>query len=407
MNQKSNEYYQAAEQSVHVFFLWLMEKVAEEMDKRKLKFRYCSFLTNMLLDLDVIAKALKAKEIDIFREIVPLSGITFTRNDDSPTKGCNDSLFRFDNLSERPCFLGTLTLVSSSPDTGVMQNAISFIMADSEDDGLLAMTNYFQARRELCKARCEVLSFIGEQIVDFEKKQWKDLCLPKKMRDRVRLEVRDFFGAEKHYDNHAIRYRRGLALVGGRGNGKTTACHAIAATSGVPVIYGSAAHLTVEEVPAMLEKTMGYNKPCIVVVEDLDMVVPSEDAETLIRILYVLEKISLTEGVFLVGTINSDSLDANVFRPGLFDTFHFFPNPAKEERNMMFVQVLGNFWSSIDKAERERIIESLEGCSGAVIQEMMSRSILYSKGEPKLSHLNRAMSEVLGATNQQGMTFGF
>jgi len=408
MNEKSAEYYQAAEQSVHVFFLWLLEKVTEEMKKRKLTFSYCSFLTNMLEDLDVIAKECKAKEVKIFKNIVPLSGITFTHNDSFPTQGCNDALYRFDALSSKPCYLGTLTMINSNPQIGVTQNAISFILADNEDDGLLAMTNYYQTRRELCKARCEVTSFVGEKIENFQKRVWEDLCLPKKTLDDMRLEVKDFFKAEQYYDAHGIRYRRGMALVGARGNGKTTACQVIASTIGVPVVYGSAAQLTMEGIPQLLERTMGYNTPCVVVIEDLDMVIPGDDPEPLIALLSVLENVSMTEGIFLIGTINSDSVDASVFRPGLFDVFYFFSNPSQNERNSMFCRVLGKFWTSMKAEDRKSIVEKLEGCSGAVIQEVMSRAILESKGQTKLPNLIRAIEEIMAATNHgPGSSIGF
>jgi len=171
MNEKSTEYYQAAEQSVHVFFLWLLEKVSEGMKKRKLKFGYCSFLTNLLQDLEVIATAAKATKMDVFKDIVPLNGITFTHNDSVPNPGCNDVLYRFDTLSDKPVYLGTLTMINSNPQVGIAQSAISFVLADTSDDAMLAINNYYETRRDLCRQRCQVISFTGEPIEDFEHKK--------------------------------------------------------------------------------------------------------------------------------------------------------------------------------------------------------------------------------------------
>jgi hypothetical protein len=403
MTDKSSEYYSAAEQSMHVFFLWFLEKVSEEMKKRKMSFGYCSLLTNMLQDLDVIANAAKAKKLDLFKSIVPLSGITFTRNDGLPKQGCNDVLYKFDSLSDKPAYLGTLTMINSSPQIGIGQSAISFILADNEDDGLLAMNNYYEMRRELCRTRCEVSSFLGEQIDDFEQKKWTDLHLPSKALSAIKLEVSDFFRAEKYYETHKLRYRRGMALVGPRGNGKTTACHVIASTAGVPVIYGSALQLTNEEVASVLLRTIGYNAPCIVVIEDLDMVVPTEDSEPLIILLSMLEKISNTEGIFLIGTINSEVVESGVFRPGLFDTYFFFQNIAAEERKAMFDRILGKFWRAIPKQDRENVVNRLDGCSGAVVQEVISRAILNSNAAPTLKNITNAMEEILNAA---GKNFG-
>lgn len=408
MNEKSSEYYQAAEQSVHVFFLWLLEKVSEGMKKRKLKFGYCSFLTSMLQDLEVIAPASKAKRIDIFKDIVPLSGITFTHNDAPARMGCNDVMYRFDSLSNKPVYLGTLTMINSSPQTGISQSAISFVLADSEEDAMLAISNYYQTRRDLCRQRCQISSLSGDALDDFPQTKWSDLALPPATAREIETEVRDFFKAESHYEVHGIKYRRGLLFAGPRGNGKTMACQAIASCAGVPVLCGNAFQMTAEELGFLLPRAIGYNSPCIVIVEDLDLIFsPSEEAETMVALLSMMDKIALMEGVMMIGTINSEHIEPGFFRPGLFDATYFFPNPASEERKRMLCRMLGKCWKSFSKQEKEELVTRLEGCSGAVIQEVVSRAIL-GNGSPTKKEVMASADEVLAAFGQSsGNSIGY
>lgn len=396
MNDKSAEYYQAAEQSVHVFFLWLLEKVSEEMKKRKVKFGYCSFLTSRLEDLDIIAPASKAKRIDVFKNIVPLSGITFTHNDGPARIGCNDVLYRFDTLSNNPVYLGTLTMINSSPQTGISQSAISFILADDEEEAMLAVTNYYQNRRALCRQRCQVNYLSGDAFDDFPETKWSDLALPNSTAKDLEMEVKDFFKAEDHYKTHGINYRRGLLFVGPRGNGKTLACQAVAANTGVPVLFGNAFQMTAEELGSLLPRAIGYNSPCIVIVEDLDLIFsPSEEAETMVALLSMLDKVALMDGVLMIGTINAERIEPGFFRPGMFDSTYFFPNPAESERKRMLERMLGKCWRAMDGKTKYALVARLEGCSGAVIQEVVSRAILSSSGSPTKNEVLKAADEVI------------
>jgi len=395
---KAVEYYQAAEQSVHVFFLWFLEKVCAEVSKKGRKFGYCSFLTSMLQDLDVIAAASKAKKLEVYKDIVPIEGVTFTQNDEPVQAGCKDVLYEFKSLSPKPVYLGTLTMINTSQ-SGMSQSAMSFMLAENAEEATLALTNYHGVRKDLCRQRSQVANFAGDRYESFQNVKWADIALPSGMAKKIENEIADFFKADETYGKHGLRHRRGMLFVGPRGNGKTIACQAIGTNVSVPVIYGWALQTTSEDVHTMLTRAIGYNAPCVVIVEDLDaLLLASDESEAILNLLYLLEKVASMDGVFLVSTVNSENFDTTLFRPGLFDSFYFFPNPAENERKRMFQRMLRGKWNKIPKEAREDLIARLDGKSGAILQEVVSRAILASKGSPSAKHLLAAADEVVSVS---------
>lgn len=171
--------------------------------------------------------------------------------------------------------------------------------------------------------------------------------------EQMVADARTFFSSGESYQRRGVPHRRGWMLTGPPGNGKSSACMAVATEVGRDLHAINLRSLSSDN---DLRKAMQNTGNCIVVMEDIDCSGLSRepDAEgkrpgiTLSGLLNAIDGVGACEGRLLIMTANTpENLDRALVRPGRIDRTWVLDNATEEQIRRMAVnfeadeQVLG------------------------------------------------------------------
>lgn len=147
--------------------------------------------------------------------------------------------------------------------------------------------------------------------------------LPPVMEVAVR-EVETYLAGRKWMEDRGIRHRRGIALVGQPGTGKSEFVRWLGARYSLPLIVAELPTFTDRDLRMVRDKARG---PCILLLEDFDAVfrgrenVTGHDGPKLTfdAILNLLSGVDQVDCLSILTTNDPRSLDPALIRPGRFD----------------------------------------------------------------------------------------
>jgi hypothetical protein len=227
---------------------------------------------------------------------------------------------------------------------------------DREDlDWFLAELRALRLRR----SRARGFVVVGEgDLSGLPSVTWDDVVLPARLKQEIREAVDDFVAGEPRCRRFGIPWRRGFLLVGPPGNGKTTVCKVIAATSGLPFVYarprGDWSNREIDHA----FRTAKELAPSIMCVEDVDALFKTQ--VTLSHLLNRLDGFDDTTGLLILATSNHpEVLDrALLQRPSRFDRVWRLGDPDLPTRRAYVDHLLG------DLVEPETIMKAADATAG-------------------------------------------
>lgn len=375
-------YYEAAEHSSHVFFLWTMDKITKELRSQGARIKYYSFLTNPLSDLDLVASFAKAEEQDVFKSFAPLSDVTFLKNGPSErdaNTGPRNVVYEFRTGRSR-AFLGTIAMINSDSDL-IGQSSVSFVLASSESSAMKILSKYYDHRRDTYSKKRLIVDLAGRRLDGLQEAKWSDIFLPDGISGDIRNEVTSFFQSRDKYKSRGLAYRRGILLGGLPGNGKTAICRAIASTVAVPVLYGFLDPNDIATSLSVAKETIVQYAPCVAIFEDADVFV--SDDVTRGHVLGLMDGVLRLDGLLMVASTNApEKLDfAFTGRPGRFDSYYHLPNPGESERRKILKKALGR--SRISQKSIAAAVEAMNGLSAAFVQEVAVFALLKASSQDR------------------------
>jgi len=186
-------------------------------------------------------------------------------------------------------------------------------------------------------------------------------------------DFESFFEREAWFRENKLPFRRGYLLHGPPGNGKSTAIRAMMTSRGLTA-YAMRLFDSQQDDSDLdhLFDIAVKNRPCMVLLEDLDRVFP-KTGETKSRIslqalLNALDGVGTGEGIVVVATANEPTIldPAILRRPGRFDRVVHFPNPSAELR-LQYLQLLN---PSLPARRLTLSVEHSDGLSFAQLREV-------------------------------------
>lgn len=258
-------------------------------------------------------------------------------------------------------------------------------------------------------------------FLNVKDKSWGSIILKPEIKREIRANTIDFLSKRKCWAEYGIPQKRGILLAGEPGTGKTVICKALMAeVDGVTCITTNAYGLSADEYITELYEMAQDLSPCIVFIEDIDLIGLNREeyhyqrGPALLSLLNVLDGVEEKREIVTVATTNNlETLDRAISqRPSRFDRVVKLSLPSLEERK----ELVGLLCQKIplDEPTQSCIARKTEHCTPAQLQEVIySLAIEYpdeSLGalspylELNKDDIDRAISRINGR-NRQRMGF--
>jgi AAA+ superfamily predicted ATPase len=273
-----------------------------------------------------------------------------------------------------------------------------WIVADEKQ----LVDDFFDA---VCEWGCEVR---GEILVyhdgGFEKDKelfdsiktstFDNLVLRDSLKEEIQKDFTQFFDSRELYERYGIPWKRGAIFVGPPGNGKTHTLKALINHLGKPCLYvrsfKSECGTEQENMAEVFERArMG---PCIVVLEDLDSMIDSNNRSFFLN---ELDGFQSNNGVVVLATTNHPGkLDSSILdRPSRFDRKYRFDLPASAERLAYLLKWNKNLQTELQVSEEAaaRVVEATEGFSFAYLKELFVASMVQWMSDGRRKSMNDVM----------------
>ena len=300
-------------------------------------------------------------------------------------------------------------VICASWRVGYGDRSISVVVGDNETD-VRAFTTAVCA---YCNdPRRAVLCFRGgcwganhEIWEDIQGASFDDLVLAGDLKQRIRGDLERFMGARAEYERFKVPYKRGVLFVGPPGNGKTHCVRATLKMLGLPVLYVMSLKAPYTPEDKCIDQVFARARevaPCVLVFEDLDAMINSENRS---YFLNQLDGVGTLSGILTVATTNhAERLDAAIVeRPSRFDRKYAFDLPSHAERQTYVSQ-----WNArldremqISASDLEALVEATEGFSFAYLKELFVSSMVRWVSEARKAPMRDVLTEELRTLREQ------
>src|SRR3989339_24759 len=230
----------------------------------------------------------------------------------------------------------------------------------------------------------------GEFIESIQQLTDEELILPEEIKRSIKSNVIGIIERYRlHGNNNKLNefniIKRGILLFGAPGTGKSLTIRWLMSTLRCNFIVATGKHLKRSDDVAEVFSLARSIRPCVVVLEDLDLYGLSRDGgyfngQILNELLNQLDGASNLNGVVTIATANKlEVLDkALTKRPGRFDVIIHYENPSLKER----INLLNLNLSKTDTGKSvdiNHIADITDGFSPAQIVEVVKRGYIISR----------------------------
>jgi len=215
---------------------------------------------------------------------------------------------------------------------------------------------------------------------------WEDAFLGDGVTEILRHNISFFLENRAFFQEHGIPCKRGILFHGPPGNGKTLAGKILACQSGINFIWATSKHIfwlehnCRSDAFAAVYELARRISPCIVFLEDIDLLVGEERTDSKARLgafLNELDGFENNKHVITIATTNfPEVLDKAISeRPGRFDVKVRFDNPDHATR-LGILKMYGKSLEFEQDADLEEIADAANGLSCAAVREVVTRAFI-------------------------------
>jgi len=246
--------------------------------------------------------------------------------------------------------------------------------------------------------RGKKVEFAGRlRFLELKDRSWGSVILEENIKKEIRANTISFLSRKKDWAQYGIPPRRGVLLAGEPGTGKTIICKALMAEAGViTCITTSAYALDADEYLTDLYELAEDLSPCLVFIEDIDLIGQNREefgyqrGSALLSLLSVLDGIEEKKEIVTVATTNCpETLDKALSeRPSRFDRVIKLSRPSIEQRIELVRRLCEKI--PLDGGTQEYIAGKTENCTPAQLQEIIYSLVIQYSAEQSELLVNKA-----------------
>lgn len=253
--------------------------------------------------------------------------------------------------------------------------------------------------------RGKKIEFKGRiHFLNVKDRSWDSIMLDPAVKREVKANTTEFLSNSKRWVEYGIPSKRGVLLAGEPGTGKTIICRALMAEArGITCIATNAYALSCDEYITELYEMAEDLSPCIVFIEDIDLIGMNrieynyQHGPAMLSLLSVLDGVEEKREIVTVATTNNlEILDKAISqRPSRFDRVIKLYLPSLEQRKELVELLCKKI--PIDEPNQEYIARRTERCTPAQLQEIVYSLAIEHLGEHHSSgsqHLKLSMNDV-------------
>jgi len=223
------------------------------------------------------------------------------------------------------------------------------------------------------------IEFSGRiRFLDVKDRSWDSIVLDSETKREIKANTVDFLKRGEEWSKYGIPLKRGILLAGEPGTGKTIICKALMAEAdGITCITTSGYALDDDDYITELYELAENLSPCIVFIEDIDLIGQNRmefgymRGPALLSLLSVMDGVEEQREVVTIATTNClETLDKALSeRPSRFDRVIKLSRPSIEQR----IELVRRLCEKIPLGEKtqEYIAGKTENCTPAQLQEII------------------------------------
>ncbi|HEY0765497.1 MAG TPA: AAA family ATPase [Pyrinomonadaceae bacterium] len=266
-----------------------------------------------------------------------------------------------------------------------------------------------------CEVRGEILVFHDgyfqkdkQLFSSIKNATFENLILPYSLMQQVQNDFQQFFDSREIYERYAIPWKRGALFIGPPGNGKTHTLKALVNQLAKPCLYIRSFKTddeTEQENISEVFKRARMMSPCVLVLEDLDSMIHSENRSFFLN---ELDGFQSNNGVVVLATTNHpEQLDPSILdRPSRFDRKYYFELPRENERRAYVAKWNQELQLEMRVTERgaEAVVKGTAGFSFAYLKELFVTAMVQwitSGGNGSMDRVIMSQAELLRSQMNQ------
>ncbi len=375
-------YFEAVSQNVQIFFMKVLEHFCSKLKASGADVGYSAFLQIAPLshDPEHLLESLGGQLVPELLSEFPLNGSRYLMEEYAGVSDKKDSVYKFTQFTKNPCWLSVISNMTISENAIIFRQNSAIMAASKEDADVLLAKIYEKSRDHTIDHK--IVGFDGEPLEGFKPMQPEDLFLPDHIKKDLLDNIDTFFKSEELYKEHGLEWRRGCLVLGAPGNGKSSLARVISTIAKVPcILVEFNGGLDPSEVLAIASDTAKRLEPAIIIFDDLNLYVQSDDPILRASLLTMLDgMLNKTSGIFIIATASHQgAIDPAISqRPSRFDMLKLVPFPESKERELLFTAKMGKYIKNFNKSQIKEIVSKMKTLSCASVQECAVNTLLSS-----------------------------
>ena len=263
--------------------------------------------------------------------------------------------------------------------------------------------NFYQGKK---------IEFSGRiRFLDVKDRSWDSIVLESEVKHEINANTVDFLRRNDEWSKYGIPLKRGILLAGEPGTGKTIICKALMAEAdGITCVTTNGYALDDDDYITELYELAEDLSPCIVFIEDIDLIGQSrmefgyQRGSALLSLLSVMDGVEEQQEVVTIATTNClETLDKALSeRPSRFDRVIKLSRPSIEQRIELIRRLCEKI--PLDGDTQEYIAGKTKNCTPAQLQEIIySLVIQRTIGSPELTFDRNEVDRIISRINSGNM----